>query len=235
MAGISDSLSAISKRIGSACRDAGRDRSSVRLVAVSKTFPAEAVREAIASGQQDFGESRVQEAEPKIAAVGGSPHWHFIGRVQRNKVRRILPLFGTIHAVDSLKLASYCDRTAGELGLRPRIFLQVNPADEESKGGFAPEELAVHFAVLRDLPDLEIIGLMCIPPAVEDPEDSRKWFRALRLLRDKLERDHDCRLPALSMGMSGDFEIAIAEGATHVRVGTAIFGGRAYRVDGELG
>lgn len=235
MPDIASQLAGISDRIAAACRSAGRDPASVELVAVSKTFPVEAVAEALAAGQWVFGESRLQEAEPKIAALPDGLDWHFIGRVQRNKVRRILPLFGTVHAIDSLKLAIYCDRTAGELGLSPNVFLQVNIAGEGSKGGFTPEDLSKEISQIAALSNLQIEGLMCIPPAEDEAEDARKWFRRLRELRDSLERDHGIQLPSLSMGMSGDFEIAIAEGATHVRVGSAIFGARAYRVDGELG
>jgi pyridoxal phosphate enzyme (YggS family) len=235
MSQIAENLADISARIATACRIAGRDPRTVELVAVSKTFPAEAVAEAAAAGQLLFGESRLQEAEPKIAVLPGGLAWHFIGRVQRNKVRRILPLFGTIHAVDSVKLAEFCDRTAAELGLSPQVFVQVNIAREPSKAGFAPDELADGINRIAGLTNLRIQGLMCIPPAADKPGESRVWFRELRLLRDSLERAGGVRLPSLSMGMSGDFEIAVEEGATHVRVGSAIFGARAYRVDGELG
>jgi hypothetical protein len=235
MPGIAENLSEIRSRVAAACAASGRDPASVELIAVSKTFPAEAVREAHEAGQTQFGESRLQEAAPKIEVLPASLHWHFIGRVQRNKVRRILSLFGTVHAVDSLRLALYMDEIAGELGLYPKVFLQVNVGGEASKGGFEPEELQMEMARLLALRRLEIIGLMCIPPAGPDAESARPWFVALRELRDRLASEHGAPLSTLSMGMSGDFEVAIEEGATHVRVGSSIFGKRAYRVDGELG
>jgi hypothetical protein len=222
-------------RIRGACEKAGRSDDSVRLIAVSKTFPAADIREAVAAGQVCFGESRLQEAEPKITELQDGLDWHFIGRVQRNKVRKILPLFGCIHAVDSLKLATYTDGVALDLGLMPEVFLQVDLAGEESKGGFSPTKLREALPALSKLSSLRIIGLMSIPPAGDDPEDSRRWFRELRELRDDLARGRGLELPCLSMGMSGDFEIAVEEGATHVRVGSSIFGKRDYNVEGELG
>lgn len=235
MAAIAENLAALGQRITAACVRAHRERASVELIAVSKTFPAEAVREACAAGQLLFGESRLQEAEPKIELLPGSLHWHFIGRVQRNKVRRILPRFEVIHALDSFTLASCVNELAAELGLFPKVFLQVNVGGEASKGGFEPAVLRAELDNLLALPRLEILGLMCIPPPGPDPESARPWFVALRDLRDELARDSGVPLPGLSMGMSGDFEVAIEEGATHVRVGSAIFGDRAYQVDGELG
>ena len=235
MAEIAENLAEVGQRISAACQRAVRDPADVELIAVSKTFPADAVREAAAAGQHVFGESRLQEAEPKIALLPGSLHWHFIGRVQRNKVRRILPLFEVIHAVDSFALASYMNGIAAELGLFPKILLQVNVAGEATKGGFEPAVLRRELASMLDLDRLEIMGLMCIPPAGPDAESARPWFVALRGLRDALARESGVPLSSLSMGMSGDYEVAIEEGASHVRVGSAIFGRRAYRVDGELG
>lgn len=235
MSEVSENLSEIQDAITAACARCGRARDSVQLIAVSKTFAAEAVKEAVEAGQRVFGESKLQEAEAKIAVLPDSLEWHFIGRVQRNKVRKLLGRFSVIHGIDSFKLASYADGVARELGLFPKVFLQVNVGGEESKGGFEPEQLDDEMEALLSLERLGIQGLMCIPPAGPDPESARPWFAALRNLRDKLELDHDVGLPALSMGMSGDFEVAIEEGATHVRVGSAIFGQRSYRVDGELG
>ncbi|MEO7101462.1 MAG: YggS family pyridoxal phosphate-dependent enzyme [Luteolibacter sp.] len=235
MSEIAENLAGVAGRIESACARIGRDPSSVRLIAVSKTFPMDSVRLAVDAGQLYFGESKLQEAEPKIAASPGRLHWHFIGRVQRNKVRKLLPLFEVIHAIDSLRLAAYTDEVAKELGLFPKVFLQVNVGGEASKGGFEPDELRSEMSDLLALDRLEIVGLMCIPPAAADAESARPWFVQLRELRDALEEEFNVRLPFLSMGMSGDYEIAIEEGATHVRVGSAIFGKRAYRVDGELG
>jgi pyridoxal phosphate enzyme (YggS family) len=235
MSEIDENLGEIRARIASACGLAGREPSTVELIAVSKTFPADAVRDACKAGQQIFGESRLQEAVPKIEVLPESLHWHFIGRVQRNKVRRILSLFEVVHAVDSARLARYADEVARELGLFPKVFLQVNVGGEASKGGFDPDVLRAEIDSLLSLERLEVIGLMCIPPAGPDAESARPWFEALRELRDRLAGESGLALPFLSMGMSGDFEVAIEEGATHVRVGSAIFGKRAYRVDGELG
>jgi pyridoxal phosphate enzyme (YggS family) len=231
MSDIAENLTEIMRRITAACLRADRDPAAVRLVAVSKTFPAETVREASEAGQLHFGESRLQEAEPKIDMLPGSLHWHFIGRVQRNKVRRILPRFEMIHAVDSSAVASFMDAIAKELGLFPKVFLQVNIGAEASKGGFDPAVLRTELAGLLALQRLEIMGLMCIPPAGPDAESARPWFVALRHLRDDLERESGVALPFLSMGMSGDFEVAIEEGATHVRVGSTIFGKRTYQMD----
>lgn len=235
MSDIAANLAEIRERICNACLRVGREPATVELIAVSKTFPADDVREAAAAGQLHFGESKLQEAEPKIELLPGSLHWHFIGRVQRNKVRRILSLFEVIHAIDSLRLATYTNDVAAELGLFPKVFLQVNIGGEESKGGFEPEILREEIEALLSLGRMEILGLMCIPPAAPDAESARPWFAALRELRDDLVRISGTPLPFLSMGMSGDFEVAIEEGATHVRVGSSIFGKRAYRVDGELG
>lgn len=235
MSEVAENLLTIAGNISAACLRAGRDVKSVELIAVSKTFPAGSVREAFEAGQLQFGESKVQEAEPKIAALPGSLHWHFIGRIQRNKVRKILQNFEVIHAIDSLRLASYTDEIAGELGLFPKVFLQVNVGREATKGGFEPDVLRAEMESLLKLGRLEIIGLMCIPPAGPDAESARPWFASLRETRDALELEFGVMLPALSMGMSGDFEVAIEEGSTHVRVGSAIFGKRSYRVDEELG
>ena len=228
MAGsISQRLDEIRQRMASACERSGRDPQSVRLVAVSKTFPAEAVIEASEAGQDCFGESRLQEAQPKLEQLPAGFDWHFIGRVQRNKVRKILPLFGTVHGIDSMKLAEHTDRVAGEMGLRPKVFLQVNIGREESKGGFDPDEIETLAPTLAGLSHLTILGLMCIPPAGPDAESARPWFVAMRELKERLAPGFNGDFTHLSMGMSGDYEVAIEEGATLVRVGSAIFGGRS--------
>jgi pyridoxal phosphate enzyme (YggS family) len=234
MSEIAENLTAVKARMAEACRRAGRSVDDVRLIAVSKTFPVEAIRDAFEAGQTLFGESRQQEAEPKIAALPPGLCWHFIGGVQRNKVRKILPRFAAIHAVDSLRLAEYIQHVAEELDLRPQIFLQVNAAGEASKGGYEPETLRRELESLCQLDRVRIQGLMTIPPE-SDAEGARGWFARLRELRDQFARESGLALPELSMGMSGDYEVAIEEGATLVRVGSAIFGRRAYRVDGELG
>ena len=235
MSEVADNLSAVAEKIAVACIRVERDVNSVALIAVSKTFSVASVREAFEAGQLYFGESKVQEAEPKIEALPCSLHWHYIGRVQRNKVRKVLKNFEVIHAIDSLRLAEFVNEVARELGLYPKIFLQVNIGQEASKGGFEPVALRAEMESLLTLDRLEIIGLMCIPPVGPDAESARPWFASLRKIRDAMEIEFSVKLPSLSMGMSGDFEVAIEEGATHVRVGSSIFGKRAYRVDGELG
>lgn len=217
-----------SVRAGIAAAEARSRRrpGSVELVAVSKGHPPEAIAEAVAAGQTLFGESRVQEARAKMSDASGSARWHFIGHLQKNKVRQALPLFELIESVDSLELARDVDRVAAELGLRPRVLLEVNVAGEASKHGFAPDALRREMEPLLALPRLEIEGLMTVPPVAPEAEDSRRFFAQLRELRDALEREFAAGLPALSMGMSGDYEVAVEEGATLVRVGTALFGRR---------
>ncbi len=223
---ISQSLSEVRHCMAAACERSGRSAESVRLIAVSKTFPAEAVLEAHEEGQDCFGESRLQEAQPKLEQLPEDLDWHFIGRVQRNKVRKILPLFATVHGIDSMKLAEHTDRVAGELGLRAKVFLQINIGREESKGGFDPDEIEAMASSLAGLGHLSIQGLMCIPPAGPDPESARQWFIRMRELKDCVADRFGDEFAHLSMGMSGDYEVAIEEGATMVRVGSAIFGGR---------
>ena len=224
-----DRLAAVEESIQAAATRSGRSRDEVELVAVSKTHPPEAVGQAIACGQTLFGESRVQEARAKIAECPAAARWHFIGHLQKNKVRQALPLFELIHSVDSLDLAQDVDRIAAELGSRPRVLLEVNVAGEASKHGFGPDALRPQMEALLALPRLEIEGLMAIPPVSAEPEDSRRYFAALRELRDALQQEFGVQLGSLSMGMSGDFEVAIEEGATLVRVGTALFGTRGSR------
>jgi PLP dependent protein len=235
MVDITENLTEVTSKIAVACDRSGREINSVQLIAVSKTFPVELVRSVHEAGQLVFGESKLQEAEPKIAELPSSLCWHFIGTVQRNKVRKLLENFQVIHAIDSLRLASYTNEISAELGLSPKVFLQVNIGREDSKGGFEPDILRSEMDALLKLERLEVIGLMCIPPAGPRGESARPWFSLLRQMRDALESEFLVKLPSLSMGMSGDYEVAIEEGATHVRVGSAIFGKRSYRVDGELG
>lgn len=235
MASIDANLAEVRRRIEAACHRAARDPHTVELIAVSKTFPAVDIAAAIGAGQQVFGESRLQEAEPKIDALPKSLTWHFIGSVQRNKVRKILQKFGVIHAVDSLRLAEYVNAVAGDLGLRAEVFFQVNVGGEASKGGFDATVLREEISSLCGLKNLKIRGLMCIPPEGPDAQSARHWFVSLRELRDELAKISGFPLEGLSMGMSGDFEVAIEEGATHVRVGSLIFGHRSMKVEGELG
>jgi pyridoxal phosphate enzyme (YggS family) len=198
----------------------------VELVAVSKTFPADFVREAWDAGQTLFGESRVQEAVAKIPDLPGALRWHFIGHLQKNKIRRALPLFELFHGIDSMETAQAMDRIAAEEGAFPRVLLEVNVAGEATKFGFRPEALEAGIDALLALPRLQIEGLMTIAPYDDEPEASRPHFRARRELRDRLASRTGLPFGTLSMGMSGDFEIAVEEGATLVRVGSAIFGAR---------
>jgi PLP dependent protein len=223
---IANNLDIVRGEIASAARRAGRDPSAIRLVAVSKTHPADAVVQAAAAGQTIFGESRVQEARDKIPTCPSGLDWHFIGHLQKNKVRQALPLFSFFHSIDSVALAQAIDRIAGENGKPAEGLLEVNVSGEETKHGFTPDELRKGFAALGKLPHLRIRGLMTMAPYSENPEDARPVFRALRELRDELQSAHNHPLPELSMGMSGDFVPAIEEGATLVRVGSSIFGTR---------
>ena len=226
MAEVGENLQRVQAQIAQAAAKSGRSAEDVELVAVSKTHDAERVREAHAAGQNVFGESRVQEARAKIPDLPSSLRWHFIGHLQKNKIRHALPLFELFHSVDSLALAQDINRIAEEEGLHPRTLLEVNVAGEGTKFGFKPETLRAETEQLLALVRLSIEGLMIIPPLVEEPEHSRRFFVQLRELRDLLEKEFDLKLPQLSMGMTNDFPVAIEEGATLVRVGTAIFGER---------
>lgn len=219
-------IAEIRDRVAAAAARAGREQGIVEIVAVSKNFSAEAVRRLADAGHSVFGENRVQEAEAKIPQLPSSLRWHLIGHLQKNKVRRALPLFELIHSIDTLELAQSVDRIAGELGIFPRVLLEVNVAGEASKFGFAPERLEQELEAMLVMPRIQVEGLMTIAPYVDDPELSRPHFAALRELRDRLAIAHGVPLTTLSMGMSGDFEVAVEEGATIVRVGTAIFGER---------
>ncbi|HJM62566.1 MAG: YggS family pyridoxal phosphate-dependent enzyme [Roseibacillus sp.] len=230
MAEIGANLCAVRQRVDRAAGRSGRDPSAVELLVVTKTWPPEVIAEVLEAGHELLGENKLQEAWAKIPELPASARWHFIGHLQRNKARKALDLFEAIHSVDSLRLAHYLDRVAGELGKRPRIYLQVNAVGEESKSGFAVEELREALPGLLSLENVELAGLMSIPPAAEDPEIARSSFRELRKLRDDLEAEFEASLPGLSMGMSHDFEVAIEEGATIVRVGSSIFGSRGVAV-----
>jgi pyridoxal phosphate enzyme (YggS family) len=229
MSSILDNLERVREQIAQAAAKAGRDVKDVELVAIAKTHPAEKVREAVEAGQTLFGENRVQEARAKIPELSSNIRWHFVGHLQKNKVRQALPLFEMIHSVDSLTLAQDINRIAEEEGLYPWVLLEVNVAGEGSKFGFAPDDLREQMEALLALPRLSIEGLMCIPPLAVESEDSQKFFVQVRELRDSLEKEFNMKLPQLSMGMTQDFPIGIQEGATLVRVGTAIFGERSKK------
>src|SRR5437773_924638 len=226
---IEANLNRVRDEIAQAAKVSGRNVTDVELVAVTKTHPAEVVREAIGAGQLLFGESKVQEARAKIPLLPSHLRWHFIGHLQKNKIRHALPLFEMIHSVDSLGLAQAIDCIAQEDGLHPRILLEVNVAGEGSKFGFKATTLRAELESLLMLSRLSIEGLMCIPPLAEEAEASRKYFVELRELRDSIEKEFQVKLPQLSMGMTNDHSVAVEEGATLVRVGTAIFGERKHR------
>jgi len=226
---IEANLNRVRNEIAQAAQVSGRNITHIELVAVTKTHSAEIVREAISAGQTLFGESKVQEARVKIPLLPSNLRWHFIGHLQKNKIRHALPLFEMIHSIDSLDLAQAIDRVAQEDGLHPRILLEVNVAGEGSKFGFKSATLRAQLESLLMLPRLSIEGLMCIPPLAEEAETSRMYFVELRELRDALEKEFEVKLPQLSMGMTNDYRVAVEEGATLVRVGTAIFGERKHR------
>jgi len=216
----------IRQRIAAAAQRSGRGAEAVELLAVSKTFPAELIAEAAAAGQRLFGESRAQECLEKIPALSPQLRWHFIGHLQSNKVRKVLPLCEAFHSVDSTALALDFERISQEEGCRPQIYLQVNVAGDGRKFGFTAGSVRQEIGPLLELKRVEVVGLMTIPPMVADPELSRQHFASLRELRDQIVAETGTPLPGLSMGMSGDFEVAIEEGATIVRVGSVLFGAR---------
>jgi PLP dependent protein len=230
MPSIAKNLERVRDQIARAARKAGRSADDLELVAISKTHEAEKVREAIEAGQSLFGESRVQEARVKVPELPSNLRWHFVGHLQKNKIRHALPLFELIHSIDSLALAQDVNRIAEDDGLHPRVLLEVNVAGEGSKFGFNPERLRAEMESLLALPRLSILGLMCIPPIAEEAETSRKYFVKLRELRDRLQKEFHVDLAQLSMGMTQDFAVAIEEGASLVRVGTAIFGERSRKM-----
>ena len=229
MSSIAENLERVREQIASAAAKSGRSADDIQLVAITKTHSAEKVREAIEAGQTLFGESRVQEARAKIPELPSNISWHFVGHLQKNKVRQALPLFGMIHSIDSLALAEDVNRIAEEVGLYPPVLLEVNVAGEGSKFGFAPDQLRGQMDALLALARISIEGLMCIPPLAVESENSREFFVQVRELRDSLEKEFSVNLPQLSMGMTQDFPIGIEEGATLVRVGTAIFGERSKK------
>lgn len=217
----------ILERVARACGGAGRPAEDVRVIGVTKMKPADVVRAACDAGITDIGENYVQELAEKHAALGEIVRWHFIGHLQRNKVSEIIPFIGMIHGVDSERLATEISKRATAIGRRIPVLAQVNTSGEESKHGIAPEELIRLAEHMAGLPGIELQGLMTIPAIFDDPEGVRPMFRMLRELRDRARTTTGLPLPHLSMGMTGDFEAAIEEGATMVRIGTALFGGRA--------
>jgi len=228
-------LGQLRERTVAAAHRAGRSPQEVQVLAISKTFPPERVLEAVSAGQRRFGENRVQEAEQKVPAVNAaSPErleWHLVGQLQRNKARKAVALFDVIHSVDRLVLGREIDKAAAALQRRPRLLLQVNIDEEPQKGGALPTEVGELLGGVAALPHVEVVGLMAIPRACEDPEEVRPSFARLHALLEELRSGHPAGrgLRELSMGMSADYEIAIEEGATWIRVGTALFGERGKR------
>lgn len=218
-------LAAVQARVRAAADRSGRRIEDVRLVAVTKGVDPERIGEALALGIVDLGENRIQEALPKIAALGPAPRWHLVGHLQRNKVGRAIEVFALIHSVDSVRLAEEIARRAGVLGRDIPVLLQVNVAGEPGKHGFAPEEVRDAARRIAGSPGVRVRGLMTIAPLADDPETVRPMFRRLRRLSEEV-RAEVSDADELSMGMSQDYEVAIEEGATLIRVGRAIFGGR---------
>jgi len=226
---IAANLNSIQTRIAAACQRTGRDPASVTLMAVTKTHPPETVQVAAELGILFVGENKVQEARAKIPLCPGRLRWHMIGHLQSNKVRDAVELFEMIQGVDSLAIAQEINKRCEAASKTMPILLEVNVAGEASKFGYAPERLLAELAEINALPRIEVHGLMCIPPWKPDAEQVRPHFRQARELKQRCEDILGAPLPQLSMGMSGDFEVAIEEGATLVRLGTALFGERAKR------
>jgi pyridoxal phosphate enzyme (YggS family) len=227
---LEERVAAIRERIAAASKRAGRGAGEVTLIAVSKTHPAEAIRSVFALGVTHFGENRVQEWEGKRAAIEDlAGHWHLIGHLQSNKAAKAARFFHSVDSVDDFALAQRLDRARGEMDRadKLRVLIEVRIAPENTKSGVEQSALAALAEQISTLNHLDLQGLMCIPPFLDDPEMVRPYFRELHNLKESLEASLGKKLPVLSMGMSHDFEVAIEEGATEVRIGTALFGTRA--------
>jgi pyridoxal phosphate enzyme (YggS family) len=220
-------LDAVRARIAAAARRAGRDPAGITLIGVVKKVPVTLIQESVRAGLLDLGENRIQDAQRTIEAIGRSAaRWHMIGHLQRNKAARALELFDRVHGVDDAELAEVLSRRAEAAGLRLPVLVQVNVENEPSKSGVSPDAVSALVEGVARLPGLALDGLMSIGPPAETVEQARRHFGRVRALRDATERETGVQLPVLSMGMSGDFEVAVEEGSTMVRVGTAIFGAR---------
>ncbi len=225
---IPEQLQDIRAAVDAAAVAAGRDPATVKLIAVSKTFPAADILAAYQSGQRAFGENKIQELEQKVAQLPGDIEWHFIGHLQSNKTAKALESASWIHSVDSLKLLQRLERQAGELGKSPNLLVEVNISGEASKTGSGVAEAEAIVQTGAACSHIKIKGLMTMPPFDANEAELQRIFSTLRQLRDKWQAKYNLEMPELSMGMSGDFAIAVAEGATMVRIGTAIFGRRSY-------
>ncbi len=233
MSQLLENFHSVQQSVAQAAIDAGRNPAEVRLLAVSKTFPAEDIQQVFQDGQRCFGENRVQELTEKAKVLDKSIEWHLIGHLQQNKVRAALEFSNWIHAVDTPELYRRIQNIAGELDVHPKLLLEINISGEESKFGFTPEA-AVEFAkTLTQEGPAPLVGLMTMAPFEASPEELHKIFGGLRALRDQMQEIRGIPMPELSMGMSGDYPIAIQEGATIVRIGTAIFGHRTYPLAAE--
>lgn len=229
---LEENLKAVEEKIVAACERAGRKRGDVTLLAVGKTKPAAMIKQLYDLGVRDFGENKVQELSEKYAVLPRDISWHMIGHLQRNKVRQLLEKASLIHSVDSLRLAQTIDDEAGKKGLSSDILIEVNVAGEETKYGFSPDEVSEAVNKISLLKNLRVRGLMTIAPYVTNPEENRPVFAALRKISVDIGSKNidNVSMDILSMGMSGDYEVAIEEGATIVRVGTALFGARDYDI-----
>lgn len=229
---LKENLEQVESRIQEACRRAGRDRGEVTLIAVSKTKPVEMLREIYDCGQRVFGENKVQELTEKYEVLPGDIQWHMIGHLQRNKVKYLIGKTALIHSVDSVRLARTIQEESAKKACRTPVLIEVNVAGEESKFGVAPEETQTLIEEIAQFPNLEVRGLMTIAPYVEDPEENRMIFRKLRQLSVDIaaKNINNVTMSVLSMGMTNDYEVAVEEGATMVRVGTGIFGARSYNI-----
>jgi len=231
---VAAALERVRERIGAAAERAGRDPGDVTLVAVSKAHPVPLIREAIAAGQQDFGENRVQEAVAKYKELGTQVRWHFVGRLQRNKIRHLVGWVDLIHSLDRPELAAEIGSRMAVTGAIQEVLAEVNVSRDRGRGGVMPEDLTSLLKSVASVPGVQVTGLMAMAPIVGSPEDARPYFRQVARLRDEAARDFpELGIHHLSMGMSQDYEIAIEEGATLVRVGEAIFGHRSGRAGAE--
>ena len=229
---LKDNFDSVEKKVTEACRRAGRDRSEVTLIAVSKTKPVDMLREVYDAGARDFGENKVQEICEKYDQLPSDIKWHMIGHLQRNKVRQVIDKAAMIHSVDSYRLAQEISVQAQKKGLTMPILIEVNIAGEESKFGISAEDTIQLVEEISMLPNLKIMGLMTIAPYVVDAEENRLYFRQIKQLSVDIKNKNidNVTMDVLSMGMTGDYEVAIEEGATMVRVGTGIFGARNYKI-----
>ncbi len=228
MSSISENIVSVKKRIKYAAERSGRDWREIKIVAVTKTFPAEYIMEAYKYGIKDIGENRVQEAFSKYSVISKSVIWHLVGHLQTNKVKKALEIFDLIHSVDSIRLAEEINRRANSLNKVAEVLVEVNTTSEDSKFGITPKKTVEFVKEISQLSNIAVMGLMTIGVFSENPEDSRKYYVMLRELKERLE-DYDLgngKMKYLSMGMSNDFEVAVEEGANIVRIGTAIFGNR---------